>query len=162
LDDKLNWIPCGYLSLSHENRISAVNQALLDLLCYDHNVLRGQPVDLILTHSSRMFFRIYFTPLILLNTKVDEMFLTLQTSLGTEIPVLLNAVRRDIDGIAHHECVLFPIHRQKEYEQRINQAEAAAINARHQLTLIMAELEDKKQSLEHLKAQIEQQKAKLK
>jgi phosphoserine phosphatase RsbU/P len=131
-----------------------VNQTLLDLLCYDHHVLRGQPVDFILTKSSRMFFRIYFTPLILLNTKVDEMFLTLQTSLGTEIPVLLNAVRRDIDGIAHHECVLFPIHRQREYEQRINQAEAAAVNARHQLKFILAELEDKKQSLAHLEAQI--------
>ncbi|WP_052087878.1 PAS domain-containing protein [Paenibacillus wynnii] len=155
MNDTLNRIPCGYLSLMDDNKISAVNQTLLDLLGYDYVALRGLSIDSILSNSSRIFFRIYFTPLILLNTKVNEMFLTLMSSSGEEIPVLLNAVRREIDGSVHHECVVFPIHRQMEYEQQINRSETAANKARGQLQLLQSALQDKQRSLSILKAQIE-------
>ncbi|MDQ0196535.1 PAS domain-containing protein [Paenibacillus wynnii] len=155
MNDTLNRIPCGYLSLLDDNKISVVNQTLLDLLGYDYNALRGLSIDSILSNSSRIFFRIYFTPLILLNTKVNEMFLTLMSSSGEEIPVLLNAVRLEMDGSVRHECVVFPIHRQMEYEQQISRSEAAANKARNQLQLLQSALEDKQRSLSILKEQIE-------
>ena len=155
MNDTLNRIPCGYLALFEDNKISAINQTLLDMLGYDRFVLSGASIDSILSNSSRIFFRIYFTPLILLNTKVNEMFLTLMTSMGEEIPVLLNAVRREIDGEIRHECVLFPIHRQMEYEQQITRAEAAANKTRRELQLLQAELDDKQRALSNLKEQIE-------
>lgn len=155
MNDILNRIPCGYLSLWDDNKISDINQTLLDLLGYDYYVLKGLSIDSILSNSSRIFFRIYFTPLILLNTKVNEMFLTLTSSLGEEIPVLLNAERREVDGQLSLECVIFPIRRQMEYEQQITRSETAANKARLQLQLIKAALEDKQRSLTILKSQVD-------
>jgi len=155
MNDTLNRIPCGYLSLRDDNKISTINQTLLDILEYDHTALVGLSIDFILSNSSRIFFRIYFTPLILLNTKVNEMFLTFMSSSGEEIPVLLNAVRRETDGVIYHECVVFPILRQMEYENQINRSETSAKKARHELQLLQAELEHKQHSLSVLKAQVE-------
>lgn len=154
MDHTLNCIPCGYLSMLDDNIIEAANQTLLTLLEYEQSMLYGQSIDFILSNSSRLLFRIYFTPLLLLNNKVDEMFLTLKSRSGKEIPVLLNGVRQEFEGSVHHECVMFPIHRQMDYEQQINRAETAANKARHELKHIQAVLENKQQALLELEAQI--------
>ncbi|CAM4197886.1 PAS domain-containing protein [Paenibacillus tarimensis] len=157
MDERLNSAPCGFVSLTESLNIAEVNTTLLALLGYrEPTLLMGQPFNLMLTNPSRIFFNIYFTPLSTLNSRVDEMFLTLQSSTGDKLPVLLNAVRCEIDGDMRYECVLFPIRRQMEYEQQINKAENAAAKANYKLELLQASIVNKQQIAARLEAQIEE------
>ncbi|PZD97070.1 serine/threonine protein phosphatase [Paenibacillus sambharensis] len=157
MDERLNTVPCGFVSLTEELKIAEVNTTLLILLGYSEQTkLKGQPINLILSGPSRIFFNIYFTPLATLNNRVDEMFLTLQTTTGENLPVLLNAARHEINGGMRYECIVFPIRRQLEYEQQVNKAENAAVKAKYKLELLQASITHKQQIAAKLEEQIEQ------
>ena len=64
-----------------------------------------------------------------LHGKVDEIYLSLRSADGTEVPVLMNAVRRENDGSAVIECVLMPILQRGRYEDEILLAKKTAEEA---------------------------------
>ena len=119
MDDQLNHAPCGFLTLSEDGIILSINQTLLRLLDYRLGQLSGQHVNSILTTSSRLFFQFYFFPLIKLEQPVEEMYITLESSKGDEIPVLINACQRSIDEGTVCECVLIPMRKRIEYETQL-------------------------------------------
>jgi sigma-B regulation protein RsbU (phosphoserine phosphatase) len=106
MDERMNGALSGCLSMDEDHTILAVSQTLLDLLGYDLDGLRGCQFESILIRSSRIFFQIYFFPLIKLNGKIEEMHLSLKSANGIDVPVLLSAVRRECEGRFVHECVL--------------------------------------------------------
>ncbi|MNR22205.1 Phosphoserine phosphatase RsbP [compost metagenome] len=86
-------------------------------------------------------------PLIKLNGKIEEMFLILQSASGAEVPVLLNAVRREQDGVPVHDCILMVMRRRMEYEEQIYVAEQAAKKAGEELKRLEAALTKKQNEL---------------
>jgi phosphoserine phosphatase RsbU/P len=154
MDERLNHAPCGYLSLTEDHNILAVNQTLLSLLGYDREALSGCRFESILTRSSRIFYQIYFFPLIRLNGKVEEMYLTLRAADGLNVPVLLNAVRREQNGVFFHECVLLALRRRLEYEEQIAKSEKAAEKAKKEVLRLQRELQDRQMELHELEAEL--------
>jgi sigma-B regulation protein RsbU (phosphoserine phosphatase) len=159
MDDQLNQAPCGYLSLTDNNMILEVNNTLLTLLEYEDG-LSGKHFNSILTASSRIFYQIYFFPLIRLNGKVEEMYLSLKSRNEQDLPVLLNAVRRERAGIITNECIIVPMRRRIEYEQKIQAAETAAFRVNADLKHLQNKLESKQRELAELNIKIEQLKNK--
>lgn len=162
MDERLNFAPCGYLSLADDNTILAVNETLLKLLGYDHKELYGRQFELILAVPSRSFYQIYFTPLIRLNAKVEEMYLSLRSRSSHSVPVLLNAVRREREGVFVNECMLIPMRRRIEYEQQIAAAENAANKAESELNRVKKAVAYKQKELKELSSQLDVLKAKKK
>ncbi|GGO01527.1 PAS domain S-box protein [Saccharibacillus kuerlensis] len=150
MDNRLQEAPCGYLALSEDNRIIEVNQTLASLLGYEAETLKGMKIEYILAKSSRLLFQIYFTTLITLNGKLDEMFLSLYSLTEVETPVLLSAARRERAEGIHYECILFPLTRRIEYEKQLNKVESKVHNAYHRLQSVEQQLQQKEARLAEL------------
>ncbi|MCZ0900501.1 PAS domain S-box protein, partial [Microcoleus sp. HI-ES] len=122
----LNTSPCGFLSFADEGTIVMVNATLLQLLGYETDELRGQKMEFILPMASRIFYQTHFFPLLKLDGKVEEIYFSLRSKQGSEIPMLINAVRRNQGGNFVNDCILICIRQRILYEGEIIKAKKAA------------------------------------
>ena len=129
MDDLLNTAPCGFLSFTDDGKIVRANITLLELLGYEPGELLGWHVESLLPVASRIFYQTHLFPLLKLHDRVEEVYLTLRSRGGAEIPVLVNAVRREREGVIANDCILMPMRQRNQYEDEILQAKRAAEEA---------------------------------
>jgi PAS domain S-box-containing protein len=129
MDDLLNTAPCGFLSFADDGEILMINATLLDSLRYAEDELRGRHVESLLPVASRIFYQTHFFPLLKLHGKVEEIYLSLRAKSGEEVPVLINAVRRERGGVAANDCILVQIRQRNQYEDEILRAKKVAEEA---------------------------------
>lgn len=161
MDEQLNYAPCGYLSLADDGTILTINETLLQLLGCNFSEVKGSHVNSILTVPSQLFYQLYFFPMISLHKKVDEMYLTLKSESAQEIPVLINALRKERSGIQINNIIITQMHRRYEYEQQLLEAKKVSEKARRiksetiaELNQLQKDLECKQKELEELNAQL--------
>ncbi|WP_127507375.1 PAS domain S-box protein [Paenibacillus humicus] len=147
MDEQLDRAPCGYVLMDDNRDVREVNATLCRLLGYEKQGICGSSFESLLTRSSQVFFQLYFLPLIKLNRSVEEMYLTLKTSSGRVLPVLLNASGAERDGGWVYDFILMPVCRRMDYEQQIQQAENASRQAREELERIEKLLKLKRDEL---------------
>jgi phosphoserine phosphatase RsbU/P len=148
MDEQLNHAPCGFLTLSEDGLILEMNQTLLKILNYSQDSLIGQHVNSILTVPARLFLQFYFFPLVKLEHRVEEMYISLETSKGEEIPVLINALLKSVKERTVVDCIIIPMRKRNEYENELLLAKKEtekALKAKHEA---MAELETTLKKLE--------------
>ncbi|PLS02247.1 SpoIIE family protein phosphatase [Neobacillus cucumis] len=160
MDEQLDHAPCGFLTLSETGIILSINHTLLKILNYTEDQLRGQHVNSILTVPARLFFQLYFFPLVKLDHQVEEMYISLKTSKDEEIPVLINALQRRRKESTVLECVLIPMRKRSEYENELLLAKKetevalkAKDKANAELKTILKKLEIQKEELLELNKQ---------
>jgi diguanylate cyclase (GGDEF)-like protein/PAS domain S-box-containing protein len=141
MDYLLNTAPCGFLSFTDDGKINLVNTTLLKILGYELQDLQGQNVETILPIEGRHFFQTDVLPLIKLNGKRDEIYLSLLTKSGGEVLVLINAIRHERNQQIFNDCILMPIHRHNEYEDHILRLKKAADEATSLINKVNASLE---------------------
>lgn len=154
MDEQLNFAPCGYLSLSDEGKILAINETLLNLLGYNLHEVQGQHINLILSKAARSFYQLYFFPMIRLQEKIEEMYTSLRTKTEEDIPIILNALRCERDGKAFNNCVCIPIKRRYEYEQ-------ALLTVKKETDKINKRKKRKIAELDHLRHELESKQSEL-
>lgn len=158
MDEQLNHAPCGFITLTKEGTILSINTTLLKILLYSNEQqLIGKHVNIILSKSARIFFQLYFIPLITTNKFVEEMYLSLTTVHGEEIPILINASFQTNNSIF---CVIVPMKKRNEFEEQLLFAKKAAEKAYHEkneahleLQLALKKLEEKQHELIKLNQQ---------
>lgn len=126
LDEILNTAPCGFLCCSDDGKIEAVNATLLQLLGYELNELQGQPLESILPLASRIFYQSQMVPLLKLNGKVEEIYLSLKAKPGNSLPVLVNAVRQERRGVLVNDWIVVPMRQRVQYEDQLLHAKETA------------------------------------
>ncbi|MCG7337041.1 sensor domain-containing diguanylate cyclase [Sporosarcina sp. ACRSM] len=119
MDEQLNFAPCGYVSIDDNGTILAINETLLRLLGHNLQEVQGQHINLLLSTASRSFYQLYFFPMIRLQNKVEEMYISLKSKTEQDIPILLNASRNERNGKMTNDCVCVPMKRRYEYEQAL-------------------------------------------
>ena len=129
LDERLNTAPGGFLSLKDDGEILEINATLLNLLGYERTELRGRRIESILPVASRIFYQTHFFPLIKLHGQVNEVYLTLRAKDETELPVLVNAVRRVNGEVPITDCILMQMRNRNQYEDEILKAKRVAEEA---------------------------------
>jgi len=153
MDEQLNHAPCGFLTLSENGIILSINRTLLKILDYTEDQLKGQHFNSLLTVPARLFVQFYFFPLIKLDHQVEEMYISLKSSKGEEVPVLINALQRRIKEETAVECVLIPMRKRSEYENELLLAKKETEEALKAKDIANAELES---TLGKLKIQTEE------
>jgi PAS domain S-box-containing protein len=118
-DEIFNILPCGFLSFSDDLKISSVNSTLLEILGYEFDHLLGKPIVSIFPVSGRVFWQNHIFPMLKINKKVEEIYLSLRTKTGQDIPMLLSAKRQLQAESMMNTCVFIPIHRRIQYEDEI-------------------------------------------
>ncbi len=129
MDDLLNTAPCGFLSFTDDGKVVLANATLLALLGYERDELLGLHVEKLLPVASRIFYQTHLFPLLKLHDHVEEVYFSLRAKDGAEIPVLVNAVRRERDGGVVNDCVMMHMRQRNQYEDEILQAKRAAEEA---------------------------------
>ncbi len=109
MDELLNNAPCGFLSLADDGRVLNINATLLGWLGYEAGELRGRHFETLLPAGGRIFYQSYFFPLLKLQDRAEEVYLSLRARDGDEFPVLANAARHERDGAAVNDCVFVPM-----------------------------------------------------
>ena len=126
LDADLEHAPCGILSFGPDLVLLAVNQTLADMLGRSQAELLGRSLDRLLTPSQRLVFHMQAINLLHLHGHFEEIGMTLAGADGVEIPVLCNAVRRQIDGVTVTQCVLFRVSERRRLEDELFRVRKAA------------------------------------
>jgi sigma-B regulation protein RsbU (phosphoserine phosphatase) len=159
MEELLDTAPCGFFSFTDHGIIIEINTTLLGMLGYSREELTNQKVESIFTLSSRIFYQTHFFPLITLQGKAEEIFLSLRTKSKEDIPVLANAVRRQREAGIVNECILIPVPQRRKYEDEIllarRRAEEAA-RSNEELVVAKRELEEHTQELDRKISQLEQ------
>lgn len=144
----INQAPCGFLTLSNEGFILSANHTLLQTLKYDLNQLLGEHINTILSSSARIFFQLYFMPMITANDKIEEMYLSLSPKDKEEIPVLINACHATDNGSKVIICVFIPIQKRNKYEDQILFSKKIAEDALEEKNKANTQLKQALKSLE--------------
>jgi sigma-B regulation protein RsbU (phosphoserine phosphatase) len=131
IDELLDTAPCGFLSFTDDGAIVIINNTLLVLLGYAEDELRGRKIETILPIASRIFYQTHFFPLLKLHGKVEEIYFSLRSKQGNDLPILVNALRRDKSGGFVNDCIFIPIRQRIQYEDEILKAKKAAEAAIH-------------------------------
>ena len=143
MDSLLDTAPCGFVSFGDDGRILAANATLLRWLGYDGpDTLNGRHVETLLPVASRIFYQTHFFPLLKLTGQVEEVYLSLRTAEGGELPVLVNAVRREQNGAPVNDCVFMVVRQRSRYEDEILQARRTAEEARLWLSTTLHSIGD--------------------
>ncbi len=150
MDELLDNAPCGFLTFTDDRVIVLANTTLREWLGYPPNELQGHPLETILPAASRIFYQTHFFPLLKLHGKVEEIYLSLRSLHGEELPVLVNAVRRQRQGVWVNDCIVVMIQQRNEYENEILRARRTAEEAHRQKNEVLIALE---QALSVLEAQ---------
>src|SRR5689334_1245736 len=87
--------------------------------------LAGRSIETLLTVPSRIFYQTHVFPMVKLHGRADELYMTLRTRSGAPIPVLVNAIRREVEGGATVDFVIIRIREREKYELELIRAKKA-------------------------------------
>jgi PAS domain S-box-containing protein len=124
-----NQLPCGFLSLSEDGVILSINDQLLEWINAERNHTEGRHVNVILTESSKLFYQLYIFPMMKMHGKMEEMYLSLKSSDGSEVPVLINGICCEREGVMVSDCVLIKTVNRHKLENELLLAKKAAQQA---------------------------------
>lgn len=122
IDEILDTAPCGFLSVSDHGTIVVINTTLLKLLGYESDAIAGRPITEILPVASQVFYQTHIFPLLKLHNKIEEIYFSMRSAQGHDIPVLINAVRRERHECVVNDLVIIPIVQRIQYEDTILRA----------------------------------------
>lgn len=147
MDTLLDTAPCGFLSIRDDGSIILANRTLQKWLDYSLDELVGRHIDSILPAASRIFYQTHLFPLLRMQGHVEEVYFPLRRRAGSELPMLVNAARRDQDVV--YDCVFMHMHQRNQYENEILRAKAMAEEARRAKEDAYADLEAFAYSISH-------------
>lgn len=155
MDEMLDTAPCGFLSFTDNGIITLINQTLLADLAYSSEAVLNQHINVLLPMAGRIFFQTHFFPLLVSQGQALEIYLSVKTENGTEIPMLLNAVRKQRGQQYANDCSLMVIHQRNEYEDQIIRLKNAAEVAVREKEKIYQELLQAHQRLDDKRTKLQ-------
>lgn len=117
--------PCGLVSVRDDGIIVAANLTLAVLTEHVGEELPGRSIETLLTVPSRIFYQTHVFPMVKLHGRADELYMTLRTRSGAPVPVLVNAIRREIEGGAEVDLAILRIREREKYEVELIRAKKA-------------------------------------
>ncbi|RYF85888.1 MAG: PAS domain S-box protein, partial [Chitinophagaceae bacterium] len=94
MEDVFNQVPCLIFSVSEEGTLLSINEAACNHLGYVKQELEGKKAETIFTLPTRIFQETHLFPLLKMQGKAEEIYITLLTKGGEYLPVLVNATQK--------------------------------------------------------------------
>lgn len=145
IDSLADQLPCFFIATLEDRTVLEVNQTLAQRLGYDKHELRGKKMDTLLTVATSIFQQTHLMPLLKMQGFAEEIFISLKTRSGDEVPVLINVKRVEQEGLANIAYVGIEVQNRKRFEEELIAARKAAEQALHDNSA----LSKAKKELEH-------------
>lgn len=130
LDPTLDRAPCGYASFGDDGELREVNTTLATMLGYgESRDLVGVHIQTILPAGGRIFYQTHIFPLLRLHGTIEEIYVPLRTRNGEDLPVLMNALRRNEGDTAVNQCIFVKMNQRHAFESQLIQARRLAEEA---------------------------------
>ncbi|MEO8164573.1 MAG: histidine kinase dimerization/phospho-acceptor domain-containing protein, partial [Betaproteobacteria bacterium] len=129
MDPLLDFAPCGFLSVADDGHVEAANATLAAMLHTSASALVDRHIDQLFRPPSRIYYQTHVFPILKLQGRIEEVYVSLQDATGGEVPVLLNAARTERQGHFVSDWVVVPMRRRNEYENAILKARNLAEDA---------------------------------
>jgi sigma-B regulation protein RsbU (phosphoserine phosphatase) len=127
--------PCGFLIITDNGHIEAVNHTLVSTLGYaTKEDLVGRSLESILTIASRIFYQTHLYPLVNLHGIANEIFLTFRKKSGDHYSAICNAVCKVEGNTRLIHCILISAEQRGKYENEILEAKRRAEEASRENT----------------------------
>lgn len=119
LDDWFELAPCGLLRTAEDGTIQRVNRTFCVWVGRTADELAALRFQDLLTMGGRIFHQTHWSPLLRMQGSVSEVKLEIVHRDGSKLPMVINAVRREIDGKICHELAAFVARDRDRYEQEL-------------------------------------------
>ncbi|HYH06127.1 MAG TPA: PAS domain-containing sensor histidine kinase [Thermoanaerobaculia bacterium] len=129
MEPLLDQAPCGFVSLGDDGTILEINTTLATQLGATRIELLGWHVQKLLSPGARVFYQTHLFPLLKMKGRVEEIYLTLRAKDGTDVPMLMHALRRERNGAFVSDCVFVRMQQRFQYESELLEARRAADRA---------------------------------
>ena len=129
------------VSFTDDGIVRYANGSLARSLGYAVDEVQGRHVESLFTVAGRIFYQTHLFPLLRLHGEANEIFLLLHHRDGSELGALINARRRERDGVMVSDCVLVEVRERRKYEDELLRAKRAAEAAHATLQTRTNELE---------------------
>lgn len=145
IEDLYERAPCGYVSTLLGGRIIRANATFAEWTGYAASALvDGRKIQDLLTPGSRIFHETHLAAILRVSGTVREIAAEIQRADGSRLPVLFNAVSRNIDGregsVPLVRFTLLDASERRQYERELlaakREAEAALARVRQLETLL--------------------------
>lgn len=152
MDKRWKNLPCGYVSMTPQGVILDVNDTFLEMGNYNRDNLISNHIESIMSVANKLLFHSYFYPFIQLNGYVDEIYLNLKGSNGTDIPVLFNGKYYEQTEVV--DCIFVHMGKRIDYEQEIRKAKILVEEAYREKDSALAKLEQLHLELEQKQTEL--------
>lgn len=129
MESLLDHAPCGYIAVSDDGTMLEVNTTLAHMLGFERVELEGSHLQKIVAPGGRIFYQTHVFPLLKLHQLVEEIYMPLRSKDGADVPMLMNAVRREREGVPVNECVFVRMIQRHEFERQLVEARRLAEQA---------------------------------
>ena len=126
MDPLLDAAPFGFLVIRDDGYVDRANRTMGEILEGRVESFVGRHIDTLLNGPSRIFYQSHCFPVLKLQGRIHEVYLSLAAANGDEVPVLLNARRRETPEGPRSDWAVVPMHTRNEYENEILKARRAA------------------------------------
>ncbi len=154
MEERLNRLSGGFVSLNHEGNILEANQTFLLWMGLTEEQVAHLHIEELLTAASKMMFHSYFYPNINLYGQIDELFLHFRDMQGSSSAYLMNAKKYVGPNGEVIDCLVIPMKKRMEYEIELR-------GAKRQLEQAYQEKKEALKKVQALNEEIEQQQQKL-
>lgn len=150
-DHILEVLPAGCIIFDDHGQIQYANPAFCEILAVSPTELSGWNFTKVLSVPSQIFYQTHLFPLLKLEGKAKEIFLTLKSTDGSRIPVVMNVKREAGPDSNRNICVVITIWERQKYEQELVSTKSSlqtAANDNQDLQELAAQLQQQKQVLD--------------
>jgi sigma-B regulation protein RsbU (phosphoserine phosphatase) len=127
IEDLYEHAACGLLVTARDGLIQRVNHTFCDWVGHTADELVGKrKLQELLTMGGRIFHQTHWEPLLQMQGSIAEVKLDIRHRDGKTIPMMLNAVRRERDGVVRHEIAVFVAQDRHQYEHELLHARKRA------------------------------------
>ncbi|MDB6164011.1 MAG: domain S-box protein [Xanthomonadaceae bacterium] len=126
-DDLYDRAACGLLLTESDGTLRLANRTFCNWIGVEREALVGQRrFQDLLSMGGRIFHQTHWAPLLQIQGSVAEVKLDLLHADGRQIPMVMNAVSREHDGVVFHEIALFVAEDRHAYERELLRARRRA------------------------------------
>jgi phosphoserine phosphatase RsbU/P len=135
---------CGLLQTSDDGTFLRVNRTFCNWLARPASELIGQRrFQDLLSVGGRIFHQTHWTPLLQMQGSISEVKLDVVHRDGSTIPMVVNAIRHEQDGVVVHEIAAYVARDRDKYERELVQSRKRLESAIAEATRLQAEAKDR-------------------